>query len=260
MFLPNPGSLNESSCWMNFKGLCQEKTCQRYLQGGEGIFCANFWSLRRKFPPCKGAWCPPCFRPLGRTEFPIALQYDEEGEVITSDNEEKRFVEARAGDHLTTPFQCEKCHFRNIYARDPILRDLQDEECLDFLRRAVMDAFWSREQSTVKSNLYEAKRGARSAGRFGFPEGSGTPPMGPFPLSDDFGMKAAMLVLDRSLDPGKYADYVQWETFRKARSAVINISQAGVSGLQKMSLVFTSETGVGYPKSQPTRFCSIGSW
>jgi hypothetical protein len=45
-------------------------------------------------------------------------------------------------------------------------------------------------------------------------------------------MKAAVLVLDRSLDPGKYADYVQWETFRKAWLAVTNISQAGVSGLQ----------------------------
>jgi hypothetical protein len=45
-------------------------------------------------------------------------------------------------------------------------------------------------------------------------------------------MKAALVVLDRSLDPGRYADYVQWETFRKARSAITNISQAGVSGLQ----------------------------
>jgi hypothetical protein len=131
-----------------------------------------------------------------------------------------------------TPFQCELCHFRNIYARNPITRDLQDTESLEFIRRGVIDAFWSREPSTVKSNLYEAKRGAKSARRFGFPEGSGTPPMGPFPLSDEFGMKAAMLVLDRSLDPGKYADYVQWETFRKARSAVTNVSQAGVSGLQ----------------------------
>jgi hypothetical protein len=170
--------------------------------------------------------------PLGLTHFPIALQYDDEGEVITSHDEEKRFVEARAGDHLMTPFQCEICHFRNIYVRDPISRDLQDKESLEFIRRGVIDAFWSREPSTVKSNLYEAKRGAKSARRFGFPEGSGTPPMGPFPLSGDFGMKAAMLVLDRSLDPGKYADYVQWETFRKERSAVTNISQAGVSGLQ----------------------------
>jgi hypothetical protein len=142
-------------------------------------------------------------------------------------HEEECFVEARAGDHLMTPFQCVRCHFQDIYAQDPITRDLQDEECLEFIRRAVIDAFWSREQSTVKSKLYEAKRGARSEGRFGFSEGSGTPPMGPF----HFEMKAAMMVLDRSLDPGKYADYVQWETFRKAQLAVTNLSQASVSGL-----------------------------
>jgi hypothetical protein len=130
-----------------------------------------------------------------------------------------------------TPFQCDQCHFRNIYKRYPVPRDLQDEEVMEFIRRAVIDAFWSREPSTVKSNLYEARRGARSAKRFGFPEGSATPPMGPFPLSDDAGIKAAMVVLDRSLDPGKYYDYVQWETFRKARSAITNVSQAGASGL-----------------------------
>jgi hypothetical protein len=33
--------------------------------------------------------------------------------------------------------------------------------------------------------------------------------MGPFPLQDDFGMKAVLVVLDRSLDKGKYSDYVQ---------------------------------------------------
>jgi hypothetical protein len=55
--------------------------------------------------------------------------------------------------------------------------------------------------------------------------------MGPFPLRDEFWTMAALVVLDRSLDPGRYADYVQWETFRKARSAMTNIAQAGSSGL-----------------------------
>jgi hypothetical protein len=41
----------------------------------------------------------------------------------------------------------------------------------------------------------------------------------------------ALVVLDRSLDSGRYADYVQWETFRKARSVMTNIAQAGSGGL-----------------------------
>jgi hypothetical protein len=103
---------------------------------------------------------------------------------------------------------------------------------MEYLRQAILDLLWSREPSTVRSNLREAKRGVRMAKRFGFPDDSPTPPMGPFPLSDDFGMKAALVVLDRSLDPGRYSDHVQWETFRKARSAITNITQAGVGGLE----------------------------
>jgi len=55
--------------------------------------------------------------------------------------------------------------------------------------------------------------------------------MGPFPLEDTLGMQAAVCILDRSLDPGIYGEHVQWETFRKAMSAVTNCSQAGVDGL-----------------------------
>jgi hypothetical protein len=38
-------------------------------------------------------------------------------------------------------------------------------------------------------------------------------------------------VLDKSMDPGRYEDQVQWATFRKMRSALTNVSQAGVGGL-----------------------------
>jgi hypothetical protein len=46
------------SCWTNFRGLCQEWACHRYLQGSKGIFCTNYWDQRGKFAPCQGAWCP----------------------------------------------------------------------------------------------------------------------------------------------------------------------------------------------------------
>jgi hypothetical protein len=159
----------------------------------------------------------------------VALHLDDEGEVITSDQEEKRFREARGGDHFITPFQCETCHFRNMYSRDPEDRNLVDVKTMKFIRQAILDSFWSRELTTVWANLQESKRGAKSARKLAFPGSSSTPPMGPFPLRDDFGMMAALVVFDRSLDPGRYADYVQWETFRKARSAMTNIAQVGSS-------------------------------
>jgi hypothetical protein len=45
-------------------------------------------------------------------------------------------------------------------------------------------------------------------------------------------MKAAIVLLDRSLDKGVYEETVQWDTFRRSMSAVTNISQAGVGGLK----------------------------
>jgi hypothetical protein len=152
------------------------------------VFCANFWSQRGPFAPCLDAWCPPCFKTTGTPDFPIALQYNDEGEIITSADEEKRFREAQQGNHLMTPFQCNTCHFRNIYGRDPNGGDLGDLEVMEYLQQAILDSLWSREPSTVRSNLREAKRGVKTAKRFGFPDDSPTPPMGPFPLSDDFGM------------------------------------------------------------------------
>jgi hypothetical protein len=65
--------------------------------------------------------------------------------------------------------------------------------------------------------------------KYGLP--STTPPMGPWPLDDTLGMKAALSVLDRSLDKGIYEENVQWDTFRKQMSTVTNISQASVGGL-----------------------------
>jgi hypothetical protein len=47
-----------------------------------------------------------------------------------------------------------------------------------------------------------------------------------------FGMLPAIAVLDWSLaKEGIHSEYVQWGTFRKAKSGLTNITQAGVSGL-----------------------------
>jgi hypothetical protein len=129
-----------------------------------------------------------------------------------------------------TPFQCETCHVRNMLGR--IIRNdkASDIELTEMIRRANLDSFWSRERSTVYSNLLEARRMERTMRKCGLP--SNTPPMGPWPLADSVGMKAAIAVLDRLLDKGVHEDNVQWNTFRKQVSTVTNISQASVGGLE----------------------------
>jgi hypothetical protein len=203
--------------------------CGRHLRAADGLFCANFYSKRGSFAPCESTWCGPCYQPSGRLDFPIKVQLDNDGDEIRDPSELTRFREGRAGDHLMTPFQCDLCHFRNVMWQNPVLCCGTDDTILDYIRRANLDAMWCRAKSTVSANLRSAKRIESTADRLGMP--SMTPPMGPFPLEDTFGMKAAIAVLDRSLDKGNYAEHVQWGTFRKVRSTITNISPAGVSGL-----------------------------
>ena len=50
-------------------------------------------------------------------------------------------------------------------------------------------------------------------------------------MKENLGMKAAVAVLDRSIDKGTYGPHVQWATFRKLMGGVTNTSQACVGGL-----------------------------
>ena len=185
--------------------------------------------MRGIFAPCNNAWCPECYEPLGNLPFPIKSVTDEEGAILESLSESKRFLIGRAGDQLMTPFQCELCHFRNVMLRDPVLTILADNEILELMRRANLDAFWGRETNTVKNNLRAGLRMEKTMSRLGMP--CVNSPMGPFPLKDGFGMQAAVAVLDRSLDEGKHDVNVQFETFRRVRFILTNIEQATPNGL-----------------------------
>ena len=155
---------------------------------------------------------------------------DEEGNVIEKAKDADRFMLGRDGDHLITPFQCETCHFRNIQERDPVVGNRKDSYFLEHMRRVSLDAFWGRESSTVKSNLGLVRRAVKTEDSMGCVNRI-IPAVGPFPLRDAFGMGAAVAVLDKSMDPGRYEDQVQWATFRKMRSMLTNMSQAGIQGL-----------------------------
>jgi hypothetical protein len=70
---------------------------------------------------------------------------------MMGEEDDYRFEVARPGDHLLCPFQCELCLFRNIQGRLPLFGEgkLSDVVLLRALRRANLDAFWSREPNTV---------------------------------------------------------------------------------------------------------------
>jgi hypothetical protein len=155
--------------------------------------------------------------------------------MIVDEVDTNRFLMARDGDHLVTSFQCDQCHFVNLFGRLPISGLGSDIRVLKCIRRANLDAFWSREPSTVKRVLQEVKRGLAIASSLGFAH-SLFRPMGPFPVEDNMGMGIAIVLLQRSLDKGKYDKTVQFETIRKFRSAASNVFHASVEGQGAMTM------------------------
>jgi hypothetical protein len=140
-----------------------------------------------------------------------------------------RFLSARGGDHLMVPFQCDTCHFRNVYGRDPDDRE-SDKMPMILIRRVILDSFCAREEGTVKGNYGYAKSMAQKAAVLGIPASKFFPAMGPWPLEDTFGMGIAMVTLFRSLDKGINEDTIQYNSTRKFQSVYSNIWGASLEG------------------------------
>lgn len=173
---------------------------------------------------------------------------DEGGVTLPKKHNYDPYMCARDGDHLMLSFQCDLCHFRNILGRDPG-DSSQDVLLLAYIRRANLDAFWSREPSTVRGNLLQAKRLATLEDEMGVD--CSTPPMGPFPLEDVQGIKAAILVLRRSRDPGKYEEFVQPATYRGIATVITNISRASVDSIGE-TMMFNEKYRTAWSSSAPS--------
>ena len=146
----------------------------------------------------------------------------DESLLDTSELEEDdpdRFKYARDGDHMMCPFQCDTCHFYNIQGRRPGTKT-QDDVLMMCIRRANLDAFWSRETSTVEANRREGIRVLGLSARLGVD--NPYPKCTTFPVDDSFGMLIACESLLRSLDLGVNTKTIQFETMRKLRSHYSN--------------------------------------
>jgi hypothetical protein len=153
---------------------------------------------------------------------------DEDGFVWVKKGDERRFKVARNGDNLMTHFQCEICVFRNIHLYDP--SDSQsDSLTLCAYRRANLDAFWSRERSTVASNRLWLKRGAEL--NEVLTQHRNFPSLGPMPLADLTGHGVAAQELIASTRSGRYhAEYSQFDTVRKLRSSYSSLWRSSSQG------------------------------
>jgi hypothetical protein len=184
---------------------------------------------------CEGAWCGKCYRQSEKDVFPVLSPQDlddalVDDERLEEDDDKERFKEGREGDHLLTPFQCDRCHFVNMQHRLPVENRTADDLLLMCVRRANLDALWSRERSTVAQNRQEGVRYVKLCKTLGLDPDAVYPPRGPYLESDEFGMKLACGMLMRSLSAGKNAATVQFVTMRKLRSHMSNYVHASMDG------------------------------
>jgi hypothetical protein len=216
----------------------------------QGVFCANYWAKRGHWERCNGIWCGGCFEPAGDDEFPMRIPLDDGGQPIFLDaKDEGRFVVARGGDHLFTRFQCGPCHFRNIQGRDPIPGDGADALMVKCIRRATLDAFWSREAGTIRGSRSSMKATFRCANMV---RGLGIfPRLGPFPLRDVDGMGSAVVQLLKTLDPGKNEKYVQYETAKNVRTVLGAIWEVSVES--KDQTVIVQDMTKSFLTTSPTK-------
>jgi hypothetical protein len=221
--------------------------CGRMVTTISGLFCANSCERRGVFPACQGVWYEGCYKmDEGSDPFPVKRPVDEGGNDLTQEKDKARFSFARSGDHLMTRFQCDTCHFQNIRGRDILQGVGADKLLMMCVRRANLDALWSRESSTVENN----RRQVGMLLRKGEMLDQLLAPSGPLPLMDAQGMSIACRFLLRTLDEGKIQNHVQFDTMRQMRNAVSN--QWRTSVLSDNSMVMLRGTTKMIASKTPT--------
>jgi hypothetical protein len=146
-------------------------------------------------------------------------------------------MEARAGDHLFCPFECDGCSFHRLRGEAPDARSHQDQILLSYIRRANLDAFWSRRPGTVNGLLHLFLEQVEVGEMFGFDMFD---PPGFFSERYASGMKAAVGVLARSQKPGRHEAKLKFSSARKARTVHTDVYQAMARAVEK-ALVWRSE-------------------
>jgi len=199
---------------------------------------------------CFGAWHATCFFQHPKDKFPVLAVKDLENSLVDEeyliDDDLARFMIARDGDHLMTPFQCENCHFFNMRSRARNMNSQEDELLAICIRRATIDSFWGRERSTVSSTLGLAERLLADQEMLGS-ELEALPRQDPYPESDIWGMNIVCGILIRSLDKGKNSVNVQYETIRKLRSMYSNFVHTCADGLGPS---FVPDSGMSCTRSK----------
>jgi hypothetical protein len=129
---------------------------------------------------------------------------------------------------MMSPFECDRCVFHKLRRTPPNPSDERDKLLLACIRRANLDAFWSRSSDTVTQHRNQVKSGIGLSALVGCDPPY--PPPGPLPPFDHCGYGVAIQILLKSRMAGKYhSSHQEWETIRKLRTAYTNQVRAGAA-------------------------------
>ena len=244
----------DAANFMTWKGPCLE--CGIFKRNGVGLFCSNFLRQRGPFPRCLAVWCGECYRAHPQDPFRVQTTLHSPGEeeenedLVTEERLALRFKTARDGDHLQgIPFECDLCHFRNVNGRDPVPRNPKDNFTLLCIRRAVLDALWSRETSTVSGNFRRLQRDYH-ASKSTLSIAQPVPVIGTNKVKDRVGMSCALHTMMAMLQKGNYQETAQWDTARKTPTWFTNAYESG-ENFGEEAIYSTHDTKV-YSTSSPT--------
>jgi len=120
---------------------------------------------------------------------------------LVAPDEEMDFLQARPGDHLFCPSECELCAFYQLKGRVPIHGDNADDLFLKYAKRGNPDAFWFRRPGTIRGLTRMFFQQVEVGDIFGCEMFD---PIGPFPHDYDSGMRSAIGVLWQSQKPGRH--------------------------------------------------------
>lgn len=204
------------------------------IRNGDGLFCANFSSKRGGFDACRSSYCHKHYTCTDDDDFRVNTAVDKDGEPILRHDDSNMFQYGRRGDHAQTPFQCDRCHYQNMFFVDQDENDPDEKLLRKCLRRSILDSLWSRKCSTVGSNYSNGRALERYGRILGF--NRVMPEFGPYPLEDTFGMRVACCLTLKGNDGGKNASTLQFGSTRKYRTAFSNFYHSSVSHLKMVML------------------------
>ena len=204
-------------------------------------------------------WCGLCYQRDKSDNFHINELTDEDGtRMYDCESDRLRYKVGIDGAHLVSPFQCDLCLFRTLYARNP-RRDLADMEHLKVIRRINLDVIWSREPSTIAKNIGYLNNLIVTCESSGFtPQ---LPSLGPFPFKDTIGIGLAFSMLVHSTRTGRHSKlYTQFATIRKQRSAFSNLFHASHEGSHTGMVISSGSQTSARITTCPSNSIWFGRW